>query len=82
MTTSDMSRHSAPAIVSPYYKNGSLKNYVTNNDLPLGGRMDLVSDRNYCIIMAFKVTSHSYTKLPVVWISCIAVRLSTETSNR
>ncbi|KAI9568867.1 kinase-like domain-containing protein [Boletus coccyginus] len=42
MTTSDMSRHSAPAIVSPYHKNGSLKKYVASHNLTLRGKMDLL----------------------------------------
>ncbi|KAG8220420.1 kinase-like domain-containing protein [Butyriboletus roseoflavus] len=42
MTTSDMSRHSAPALVSPYYKNGSLTKYVTSNSLTLREKMNLL----------------------------------------
>jgi len=42
MTTTDVSRHPAPAIVSPYYKNGSLKSYVTSNNLTLRSKMDLL----------------------------------------
>ena len=49
MTTSDMSRHSAPAIVSPYHKNGSLKKYIASNNLTLRGKMDLVSHRNHSL---------------------------------
>jgi serine/threonine protein kinase len=42
MTTSDMSRYSAPAIVSPYYKNGSLTKYIASSNLTLRGKMDLL----------------------------------------
>ncbi|KAF9228510.1 kinase-like protein [Gyrodon lividus] len=37
-----MARNSAPSLVSPYYKNGSLKKYVTSNNLTHRDKMDLL----------------------------------------
>lgn len=83
MTTSDMSRHSAPALVSPYYKNGSLNKYVTSNNLTLGGKMDLVKSlKSFHYTWADLKSCRSCTKLPVAWLSCIAVWLSMEISNQ
>lgn len=85
MTTSDISRHPAPATVSPYYKNGSLKKYVTSNNLTLRGKMDLVkSPKQYHYKRRHSRLYRSCTKLPVVWLSCMAVRvgLSTEISSQ
>jgi len=42
VTTSDVSRHPAPALVSPYYENGSLQKYVTSKNIALRGKMDLL----------------------------------------
>ncbi|KIJ65968.1 hypothetical protein HYDPIDRAFT_110083 [Hydnomerulius pinastri MD-312] len=40
--TNDMTRNSAPSLVSPYYKNGNLKKYVTSKRLKDGQKMDLL----------------------------------------
>ncbi|KAG9312190.1 kinase-like domain-containing protein [Chiua virens] len=42
MTTTDMSRHSTPALVSPFYKNGSLNRYVASSGLSLRNKVDLL----------------------------------------
>ncbi|KIK95762.1 hypothetical protein PAXRUDRAFT_361475 [Paxillus rubicundulus Ve08.2h10] len=40
--TTDMGRNLAPSLVSPYYKHGSLKRYVTGNSLTHRNKMDLL----------------------------------------
>jgi len=40
--TTDMARYSAPSLVSPYYRNGSLDKYVKSHKLTEGNKMDLL----------------------------------------
>ncbi|KAF9243234.1 kinase-like domain-containing protein [Melanogaster broomeanus] len=40
--TTDMARYSAPSLVSPYYKNGSLDKYVASHNLTDRDKMDLL----------------------------------------